>query len=50
MEDEPEFENWFDIAIDICNEIGLKEKIHALEDERYQLLAKGHADQMKLNS
>ncbi|MEJ2544550.1 MAG: tetratricopeptide repeat protein [Calditrichaceae bacterium] len=50
MDNEAEFENWFDMAIDTCSEIGLKEKIHALEDERYQLLTKGHVDQMKLNS
>jgi len=50
MNDEPAFENWFDVAIDLCNEIGLKEKIHALEEERYQLLTKGHVNQMKLNS
>jgi len=50
MNNEAEFENWFDIAIDICNEIGLKQKIHIIEEERYRLLSRDHINQMKLDS
>lgn len=50
MSNEADFENWFDSAIESYNEIGLKQKIHAIEEERYHLLTKNHVNQMKLDS
>lgn len=41
MNNEEEFENWLDNAIEGCNQIGLKQRIHDIEEERYQLLTQG---------
>ncbi len=50
MNKEADFEKWFDAAIDIYNEIALKQKILGIEEERYHLLTKNHVNQVKLDS
>jgi hypothetical protein len=49
MNDHEKFENWFDEAIESCNAIGLSQRIHAIEDERYQLLTQDQVKTISIN-
>jgi len=45
MDDEAEFEKWFEKSIQGYMEIGLEQRVHSLEDERFKLLTKNQMNQ-----
>ncbi|MEJ2055486.1 MAG: tetratricopeptide repeat protein, partial [Calditrichaceae bacterium] len=49
MDEPADFEDWFDKAIEGYMEIGLEQRVHHLEDERYQLMSNDHTPRSNLN-